>query len=345
MLHEVGDTGLAGVSRREPASTYAAIETERAAGSRALITRGPAGSAVRSNIRPMVQEAGPATQPQRRGLGRPGRAGSAARTILIERCLCRSMPPSTSELEGHHRGPEEGERMTRGRSAWCGGPGGRVVLAGACSSSSGSAAPSGRRGVRRRVGRMRRHRDEGRQRGPPDPGDRIRQVQRRDGPHRAARRRRLEPGPLRGPAVPVRARRRTPTSRTSSSSPRAPTPSRSSAAWRARASTSSSARRSATWTRWRPSPRSSRTSTFLHLTGYKSNGKNFGNFFGAVEDMKYLAGMLAGSRAKAGRQPEDRLHGHLPDPGGAPPRQRDHARRQADLPRVHDGRPLHQHLA
>jgi len=35
--------------------------------------------------------------------------------------------------------------------------------------------------------------------------------------------------------------------------------------------------------------------TFLHLTGYKSNGSNFGNFFGAMEDMKYLAGMLAGS--------------------------------------------------
>ena len=38
--------------------------------------------------------------------------------------------------------------------------------------------------------------------------------------------------------------------------------------------------------------------TYLHLTGYKSNGKNFGNFFGAIEDFKYLAGMLAGSRAK-----------------------------------------------
>ena len=37
--------------------------------------------------------------------------------------------------------------------------------------------------------------------------------------------------------------------------------------------------------------------TFLHLTGYKSNFKNFGNFFGAIEDFKYLAGMLAGSRA------------------------------------------------
>ena len=44
--------------------------------------------------------------------------------------------------------------------------------------------------------------------------------------------------------------------------------------------------------------------TFLHLTGYKSNGKNFGNFFGAVEDMKYLAGMLAGSRAKKDNNPK-----------------------------------------
>ena len=40
----------AGDSRREPARTYAAMETERAPGSRALMTRGPAGSAVRSNI-------------------------------------------------------------------------------------------------------------------------------------------------------------------------------------------------------------------------------------------------------------------------------------------------------
>ena len=44
--------------------------------------------------------------------------------------------------------------------------------------------------------------------------------------------------------------------------------------------------------------------TYLHLTGYKSNGKNFGNFFGAVEDMKYLAGMLAGSRAKNDNNPK-----------------------------------------
>ena len=44
--------------------------------------------------------------------------------------------------------------------------------------------------------------------------------------------------------------------------------------------------------------------TFLHLTGFKSNGTNFGNFFGAMEDFKYLAGMLAGSRAKADGNPK-----------------------------------------
>jgi len=44
--------------------------------------------------------------------------------------------------------------------------------------------------------------------------------------------------------------------------------------------------------------------TYLHLTGYKSNFKNFGNFFGAIETMKYLAGMLAGSRAKMDGNPK-----------------------------------------
>jgi basic membrane protein A and related proteins len=38
--------------------------------------------------------------------------------------------------------------------------------------------------------------------------------------------------------------------------------------------------------------------TFVHVSGYKTNNKNFGNLFGAMEDMKYLAGMVAGSRAK-----------------------------------------------
>ena len=35
----------------------------------------------------------------------------------------------------------------------------------------------------------------------------------------------------------------------------------------------------------------------IHISGYKANGENFGNLMGAMEDMKYLAGMLAGSRA------------------------------------------------
>ena len=43
--------------------------------------------------------------------------------------------------------------------------------------------------------------------------------------------------------------------------------------------------------------------TYVHISGYKSNGTNFGNLFGAMEDMKYLAGMLAGSRAKVDGNP------------------------------------------
>jgi basic membrane protein A len=44
--------------------------------------------------------------------------------------------------------------------------------------------------------------------------------------------------------------------------------------------------------------------TFVHISGYKSNGTNFGNLFGAMEDMKYLAGMIAGSRAKKDGNPK-----------------------------------------
>jgi basic membrane protein A len=44
--------------------------------------------------------------------------------------------------------------------------------------------------------------------------------------------------------------------------------------------------------------------TYVHISGYKSNGENFGNLFGAMEDMKYLAGMLAGSRAKVDGNPK-----------------------------------------
>jgi len=42
---------------------------------------------------------------------------------------------------------------------------------------------------------------------------------------------------------------------------------------------------------------------FIHISGYKTNQTNFGNLFGAMEDMKYLAGMIAGARAKADGTP------------------------------------------
>ncbi len=37
---------------------------------------------------------------------------------------------------------------------------------------------------------------------------------------------------------------------------------------------------------------------FVHVSGFKKNGKNFASMFGSMEDMKYLAGMIAGARAK-----------------------------------------------
>lgn len=44
--------------------------------------------------------------------------------------------------------------------------------------------------------------------------------------------------------------------------------------------------------------------TYIHISGFKSNTTNFGNLFGAMEDMKYLAGMLAGARAKMDGNPK-----------------------------------------
>ena len=37
--------------------------------------------------------------------------------------------------------------------------------------------------------------------------------------------------------------------------------------------------------------------TFIHISGQKKNDSNFGNVFGAMEEMKYLAGMVAGAKA------------------------------------------------
>lgn len=42
---------------------------------------------------------------------------------------------------------------------------------------------------------------------------------------------------------------------------------------------------------------------FIHVSGYKHNGSNFGNLMGAMENIKYLAGILAGSRAKMDGNP------------------------------------------
>ncbi len=42
----------------------------------------------------------------------------------------------------------------------------------------------------------------------------------------------------------------------------------------------------------------------IHISGFMSNEANFGNLMGAMEDMKYLAGMLAGSRAMVDGNPK-----------------------------------------
>ena len=44
--------------------------------------------------------------------------------------------------------------------------------------------------------------------------------------------------------------------------------------------------------------------TYIHISGYKSNMENFGNLFGAMENMKFLGGMLAGARAKMDGNPK-----------------------------------------
>ena len=42
---------------------------------------------------------------------------------------------------------------------------------------------------------------------------------------------------------------------------------------------------------------------YIHISGFKANGSNFGNLFGAMEVMKYLAGMAAGARAQMDGNP------------------------------------------
>jgi len=43
---------------------------------------------------------------------------------------------------------------------------------------------------------------------------------------------------------------------------------------------------------------------YIHISGIKSNETNFGNLFGGMEVMKYLAGMLAGARAQMDGNPK-----------------------------------------
>lgn len=43
---------------------------------------------------------------------------------------------------------------------------------------------------------------------------------------------------------------------------------------------------------------------YIHISGIKSNTTNFGNLFGAMENMKYMAGMLAGARAQLDGNPK-----------------------------------------
>ena len=42
----------------------------------------------------------------------------------------------------------------------------------------------------------------------------------------------------------------------------------------------------------------------IHVSGFKANDENFGNLMGSMENMKYVAGMVAGARAKADGNPK-----------------------------------------
>ena len=40
---------------------------------------------------------------------------------------------------------------------------------------------------------------------------------------------------------------------------------------------------------------------FLHFSGFKMNNKNFGNYFGATEEPRYLSGIVAGMQTKSNK--------------------------------------------
>src|SRR4029077_9543514 len=91
------------VSRREPACTYAATETDRAAGNRAEITRGPSASAVRSNIAGMVPEPeGPTGESSGRRRGRRPRSRDWRALLLGQEGADPVLQEEHGEGDRHH---------------------------------------------------------------------------------------------------------------------------------------------------------------------------------------------------------------------------------------------------
>jgi basic membrane protein A len=83
----------------------------------------------------------------------------------------------------------------------------------------------------------------------------------------------------------------------------------------------------------------------IHISGFKSNGANFGNLMGAMENIKYLAGMLAGSRAKVDGNPKLGYIATFPIPEELRLGNAFALGAQQDLPRMHHRRALDLHLA
>ena len=324
------------------------------------MTRGPSGSTVRSNIATDGTGRASAARPSRRTRGvtvgiravtDPATEPSPpARAAILSAAPAAAVPSSGWTRSSFGGGVIDDARQL----SWLGGPDRgrhRGVLDGEPADSArvgaaGGAIRSGSAGVRAAGGSgggLRRHRDPGRRR-PPDPRRRGRQVQRRDGPHRATRRRRLEPGPLRRPPVRLRERRRQPRR-----------------LYRARA-------RGRRLRAGVPEPRAQGL-RLHHRHIVRLHGPDGDRRRGVPgrdvpapdrlqverQELRQLLRRHGGHEVPRGharrlprqgrRQPQARLHGDFPDPRGAAPGQRDHAGRQGDLPRMHDGRALHQHLA
>ena len=315
------------VSSREPASTYAAMETERADGSRALITRGPAGSAVRSNIAgdgTGLPRRDPATavERRRRAAAQPARIGPPSD---LARAILRTTAPAgnrtarrpfalRSALMSLRPSPrtsvEEETAMAASRFRLLPLMAAAVLMFGACSSAGDAERLDRRRPERlerraERIGRV--HglcRDRGRRRRnlqiPEVEAGKFNVAMVLIGPHddggwSQAHYEGLQYLCQNMPGTHIAYIELVPEGADSEQVFR---------------SLSRKGFNFIIGTSFGYMDYMETVSkefpdiTYLHLTGYKSNGKNFGNFFGAVEDMKYLAGMLAGSRAKKDGNPK-----------------------------------------